>query len=667
MMKFKKCSLLFIVISMLPIVVFQTNLLAQPVTMGWGNLIGIRYQGELIQFESSLSVIGATLRDVTHTAKEEQRPDYHIDGESEIITTQIDPIAFKEVVDDLGNGKVRLTIDATAEKDSVLSGAFLCIELPFADFEDVKFEFEDSTSSGLEIIPPFPGRGWRRWRRFMPITQVSAAGVKIISENRRLDIQSDKAVRIIVQTGNPFFGNPNPRVYLGIMEGDAEKGKTAQRVFTLTASGTIDDDPITMTLDPTKPGRVFDGIGGNFRLQYPENDDKVIAYCLENLNVTWGRVEMPWRFWHSDETVNPLKAARSGKLHPSVKSAMEMAQRLSKKGMPVVVSAWSAPAWAIEGDVNFRPVDGVYGNPLKKSKMRSIIKSLTSYLIYLKEGYGVEATLFSFNESDLGIYVRQTGEEHAELIKTMGSYMASQGLATKMVLGDNSDANTYEFVTPAMNDIECHQYIGAVSFHSWRGFDNWTLSIWGDIAKEMNVPLIVGEGGVDASAHRHPDIFWQPTFALNEIDIYVRIGAICQARSILQWQLTADYSLMQGGGIYETEGKLRPTQRFYNLKQYGLTPSGSFNIPVSSDGNNISHVAYGDIAKGIYSVHIVNNGAERKVILNGLPKEIKKLKIYTTGRNDRMKSDKTISVSNGSAVFTLKSACFTSLISINKE
>lgn len=666
MCKQKKKSLFFYVslILLFALTTF-TAVMAQPVTMGWGNLNGIRYQGELIKFKSSLCVIGSTLRDVTNTAKEEQRPHYELDGHVETITTQIEPVSFKEVIKDLGNGSVEVTIKAIAEIDSSISGAFLCLELPYTDFDNAEYIYTDSTSANMDEIQLFPGRQWRRWRRFIQITQVASKGLKIKSATRELNIETDDLVTMIVYKGNPNWGSPNPLVYLGVKPGVAVKGESAEVTFKFSATGKVDNQLIHLTLDPQKPGRVFDGLGGNFRLQYPEMDQKVIDYCLENLNVTWGRVHFNWRMWHADETEDPLKAARAGKIHPRVEDDLEMAKRLYKRGMPVIVSVWSPPEWAIEGKLNYGPVNGVYGNPLKQSKMRSIIKSLTSYLVYLKEAYGVEAAMFSFNESDLGINVRFTGEEHAALIKNMGSYMASQGLATKMLLGDNSDANTYEFVTPAINDVECHPYIGAVSFHSWRGFDNWTLGIWRDIAQEMNVPLIVGEGGVDASAHRHPDIFLQPTFALNEIDIYVRIGAICQARSILQWQLTADYSLMQGKGLYEFDGKFRPTQRFYNLKQYGITPSGSFNIPISGDGNSISRVAYGDIANGVYSIHIVNNGAERKVILKGLPDDIKKLKIYTTDRSDRMKVGKSVPVSRGSAEFILKAACFTSLISTN--
>ena len=361
--------------------------------------------------------------------------------------------------------------------------------------------------------------------------------------------------------------------------------------------------------------------------------------------------------------MDPLEAARNGKLDSKVANAMEMAQKLAKKGMPVIVSAWQVPQWAAKGEISHYPENGgKFGNALDQSKMQSIIKSLTGYLIYLKEHYGVEAEMFSFNESDLGIYVRQTGEEHAQLIKDMGSYMASKGLDTKMLLGDNSDATTYNFLKPAINDPKTHKYIGAMSFHAWRGCDNWTLSIWRDMAKKLNVPLLVGEGSINAQAWHYPDVFLEPRYALNEIDTYIRILSIGKAKSILQWQLTADYSVLTGNGIFGTEGKMRPTQRFWNLKQLNLTPKGSFHLPLTANRPDISCVAFGDIKTGTYSIHIVNNGAKRDIKLEGIPKNVKKLRMYITNEDRDMDKTKNVRVTDGTAEFSAEAASFVSLI-----
>ena len=644
------------------IAILTSNIFAQPETMAWGNLNGIRVEGQLIEFETSLALIGSTLLDVTQTAKEKQSPRYKLDDSQETITTSLDAISFTELVKDMGNGRVELNIEAKADSDTTIYGAFLCLDLPVAGFGEAKIELIDSTASKLDPISLFNNR---RWRRFSRNVQASVAGVRIAGNGQQVVIMADKPTEIIVQRGNRFFGSSNTRIYFSVMEGAATKGQTAGKIFTLTASGEIDKTPIKLVLDPRNPGREFDGIGGNFRIQDPDVDPQVIDYCLDNLNVTWGRVQMPWNNWHPVESVDPLQEARSGHLDPQVREAMLMAQRLSKMGIPIILSCWQGPRWATEGEPGFGPrPDGLRGNPLDQKKIKSIVKSITSYILYLKEAYGVEAAMFSFNESDLGINIRQTGEEHADLIKKLGGYMASQGLTTKMLLGDNSDANTYWFITPAMEDPATHKYIGAISFHSWRGCDPWTLSIWADAAKQMNVPLLVGEGSTDAAAHRYPDIFLQKVFTLNEIDMYIRILNICQSRSILQWQLTSDYSVLTGDGIYNTKGKLKPTQRFWNLKQLGLTPSGSYYLDIESNRPHVQCVAFGDIADNVYSIHMVNTGATRQVVLSGVPDSVKQLQVYTTDESRSMKKGERIQVSDGIAKFTLDKTCFTTLVSV---
>jgi hypothetical protein len=108
----------------------------------------------------------------------------------------------------------------------------------------------------------------------------------------------------------------------------------------------------------------------------------------------------------------------------------------------------------------------------------------------------------------------------------------------------------------------------------------------------MNLPLLVGEGSMDAGAWRYPDIFKESTYAMAEMNLYVRILKICQPESILQWQLTADYSPLMGGGVFgDMNVPLTPTQRFWNFKQIADMPEGLFAMPVEADQNNITCAA----------------------------------------------------------------------------
>ena len=59
---------------------------------------------------------------------------------------------------------------------------------------------------------------------------------------------------------------------------------------------------------------------------------------------------------------------------------------------------------------------------------------MADYLLYAKRYYGIEFSMFSFNESDLGIDVLHTPQEHADFIKEFGAYLAGLNLPTACCL-----------------------------------------------------------------------------------------------------------------------------------------------------------------------------------------------------------------------------------------
>ena len=627
----------------------------QPELMAWGNLTGIRVEGQLMKFESSIRIVGKGWKSFSMTAMEKQHPKYERYGQRQIVTTAIDSMRLIETIEDKGNGIINLNVNTIADRDTSIEGIFLCFDLPEKNYSDATIKvFGGKTLAAKNIEEREDGK---------PI-KMSTNKVVVESAERQLSIIFKNKARIFLR--KEIVGSSNIQLYIELMGAKVKKGQKSERNFTVKASGEIDNSPVNIKLNVKNPGRKFAGLGGNFRLQNPKSDPQVIQYCMDNLRVAWGRVEMPWNFWHPEENADPMAAAEAGNLDPHVRAAMEMAQRLTKKGIPIVVTDWSAPAWAIVGDprdaYRFRS-QGIYGYQLNKGKMDKIYKSIGDYLVYLKQNYGVEASLFSFNESDLGINIRHTGEEHASFIKKMGAYLASRGLATKMLLGDNSDATTYDFIYPAMNDPETYPYIGAISFHSWRGCTTEILQKWANAAKKMNIPLMVGEGSTDAAAWQYPQIFEEESFALNEINLYIRLCSVCQPISILQWQLTSDYSILVGDGIYNTVGKLRPTQRFWNLKQLSKTPENSFSIPFTCNKEDINCAVFGNIAKGEYAIHVVNNGAECDATISGIPSGITVFDVYITDAKTNMKKTASIPVENGQVKLMLHPASFMSLFS----
>ncbi|MGN6540606.1 MAG: hypothetical protein ACTHKY_07335 [Ginsengibacter sp.] len=620
----------------------------QPILQPWGNISGIRIDGQLMKIESSLIVVKNDST-IQATGKERQRPQFIREGNLQIVTTNIDSIYFKETVEAVGKSTANVNIKVASKANEALQGIYFSFLLDEKDYPNGSAKIDNSKPTQLS------------GNALMQYFEKPAKTIDFISKKQQLKVTFSEPVSVIIKD-YLIKDSKGLQVFIPIETGDMKTGDSLEKSFTINVSGTIDKSPVHLTLNTAKTGRPFIGFGGNFRLQNAKTDPQVIDYCLKNLDVRFSRVEMPWQLWQPGLNENPIAQANAGKINEHVQKSMEMAQRLYQMGIPVILSAWSAPAWAVVGKPKYGPdANGVWGNPLDSTKTNEIYKSIADYIEYLKEKYGVEIALFSFNESDLGINVRQTGEQHDQLIKGLGGYFVSRGLKTKMLLGDNSDATTFDFIKPALDDPAALPFIGAISFHSWRGWDKETLQKWADAATELKRPLIVAEGSIDAQAWGYPAIFQEPEYGLDEINLYTRLLSICQPEAILQWQLTADYSPLAGGGVFGDTGPLRPTQRFWNLKQFASTPKGLKAMELKCNDATVSAAALGDNVNNIYAIHLVNNGASRKVILTGLPARIKSFKVFITDKNDSMKQQHSIPVSNGKAEFILKETSFTSL------
>ena len=634
---------------------FMEKSYAQTELQAWGNITGIRIQGELMGFESSIRVVGNQWSSVTATGKEKQSPKFNRDSMGrQVVITSLGSIGLTETVTDLSEGKASVSIKSISHSDTSITGTFFCISIPLKEFGQGTLRFDKGQPVSIASL---------KADSLGELIRIQAVELNINAAKRQLNIGWEKKGLVLVRMESKTKDEVL-ELYFPLQSGNLKAGQLDEKTFLLRASGEIDKKEIHMMLDAGHPGRSFAGFGGNFRIQNLKTDPGVIDYCLNNMRVAWGRVEMPWRFWQPEKNNDPVVVAKAGHLDLHVQRAMEMAQKLQQRGIPIILTAWSAPNWAVIGKPVFFHRNGEpWGNPLNPDSLTAIYQSIADYIQYLKSQYGVQIRFFSFNESDLGIYVRQTGEQHDELIKGLGKYFLYRGLQTKMLLGDNSDATTYAFIEPALHDFSAHNYIGAVSFHSWRGWEEELLSQWAAASRQLNLPLIVGEGSIDAAAWAYPAIFLEQTYTMQEINLYIRLMSICQPLSILQWQLTADYSPLIGGGIFGKEGLMEPTQRFWNLKQLASTPEGLNYLPVISDRSSVTVAALGNSQSRKYVLHIVNTGAERKVVLSGIPEGVHAFKIISTGKTLSMKEGAPVKVSKSKVIFILPSGCYTTLIS----
>lgn len=547
--------------------------------MAWSNITGVRMEGELIDFESSLR-IGKLGEKMESSGRERQKNiRFRREGNTQVTITPMHGATITQTVTDVDTCTVACEWLVEGKED-LKEGVYFCLSLTPRYYTDAKIQ-------NLGKV------------------------VRIEAPDRQIQLTFEKNVSTRVREedgGKALYITLMPKI---------EKDAKIQLKATMQTSGSRHHAPVDIKLNAKQTGRQFAGFGGNFRIQNVRKDSQVIDYCLDHLKVAFGRVEFPWALWdqQGDTAAHVIRSAK-------------MARKLKAANMPLIVSCWFPPQWA--GTQTTRSDGTARAFALKPEEKEHIFASIASYLTFLKQQYGAEADYFSFNESDLGIDIVHTPQEHCDFIKEFGAYMASKGLKTLMLLGDNSDATTFDFILPALNDPAAHKYIGAISFHSWRGCDDATLAKWAEASRQLNVPLIVGEGSTDAAAHQYPQIFNESTFALYEINLYTRLCAQCQPLSILQWQLTSDYSLMWGDGIYGSEGPMRPTQRFWNIRQLSLTPSYSFSVPATHHAEDINIAAFSKPATSQYTVHMVNNAASRVARISGFPTGVTEALIYIT-------------------------------------
>ena len=579
--------------------------------MAWSNITGVRLDGELIDFESALCVGNPNGKIEKTGCERQQNVRYRREDQTQIVDIPLHGAHFHQEVTDMNERQVRIKLNAEAD-ETLQEGAFFSMAFAPKYYANAKIK-----TSGKKVT--------------------------VAAKERNLTLVFNKKVSTMVrqeQEGKVLYVTLMPTL---------NKGEKTDLEVLLTVDGTRHNETAHIALDLSKPGSRFVGLGGNFRIQNSKKDPEVIDYCLKNMRVAMGRVEFPWASWD-----------KGGKDDPHVVESARMAARLKAIGMPLVVSCWFPPEWALIPGQHLRR-GGVAALRLDPAKQDSIYESMISYLHFLKNDYGVEAEYFSFNESDIGIDVLHTPQEHCDFIKSFGAALARHHLPTKMLLGDNSDATTIDFIQPALKDKDAHNYIGAVSFHSWRGCDDMTLRRWYDAAQSINVPLIVGEGSTDAAAWRYPAIFKESTFALYEINLYMRLCAICQPLSILQWQLTADYSLLQGNGILGDEGPLRPTQRFHNLRQLAMTPADAFSIPLAVDKENVNTAAFYNKAQEKGALHMVNNGAACKAEVSGLPASVNHAVVFVTNASQNAE-EMSVNVSQGIATIDMPAESFVTIL-----
>jgi hypothetical protein len=385
-----------------------------------------------------------------------------------------------------------------------------------------------------------------------------------------------------------------------LLKGPIYAGAKASLTTTLRLTNNLPAPPSArITLDRTHPRFQFDGFGGDYCW---DTRSPIADYTMKNLHVGWARSEMKLLQWdkHRDQPTD------------EVRGDLAMMRRFQQQGIPYVISIWWLPE-RFYTDAYEQP-KSAHNRLIKPERWDELLDLIGSYLLYARREYGVEPDLFSFNESNIGIYVNFTPETHREAIKRIGAHFRKLGLKTRMILGDaTGPRDTHRFVLEAAADPEALQYVGAVAFHSWGGGTPEQYTAWGDVAQWLNLPLLVTELGVDAAAY-HNRAYTSYHYGLEEARMTQELLTYARPQGTQFWQFTNDYALARQGD----NNAVQPTSRFFLVKHFtDLTPQHSEGLAVTSDQPSVLATAF---RKGdAYTIHILNMGAAREANLTGLP------------------------------------------------
>ncbi|NQU10800.1 hypothetical protein HQ590_08420 [bacterium] len=530
------------------------------------------------------------------------------------------------------NDVAELTLRVTADANVPIEGVFFWVFVPLDDFRGGEGQLTGPTNEirraalPLELTADQP-RFLSGPARVVRFTAMDGRTVVTATFDRPLwtTLQDNRAWR-----GDDYSAHAN------FAAGQLATGQTATVRVRLQLTTVPDRTPVPVRVDPRRVRYRFDGFGGNycFNIESP-----VTRHTLDQLQVGWARMEFNATEWEpvndndSPDEINWESYRDRDQPGSRLRRRLELAQELQARGVPCGVSAWHLAEW-----MYIDPGRGpeVHRRRIAADRWPEVVESITTYLLHLQRGYGVEPEWFSFNESDYGVRVLLSPEEHRDAIKRLGAAFAKAGLRTKLLLGDVCTARGLDYVQPTVADPAARRHVGALAFHSWSGGTPAQYAAWGDLADRLRVPLLVTEAGVDAGAWRTPweiNTFW---YAWRELRQYQELLTHARPRALLRWEFTGDYPLLvrpAGGGRDERV----PAPNYWPVRHLAnLTPTPADALAVTAGATNILVTAFRGRGsdRRQFSVHLANFGPTRPVKLTGLPTSVTQLRAVRSGATE---------------------------------
>ena len=551
-------------------------------------------------------------------------------------------IAYRQELSEK-DGEVRLAIHVEAKQDVELAGVFLFVHVPVRLFSGGRAEViapaeKSKTGAGLpEKLPPE--------HHFLHAT---GKGVCLADAKgaAKLGILLDRPLPLTMQDGRKW-GSDRYDAYFQLLGGKLKSGESAELNVTLELTAPEDRSAASLAMDAAAKRYELWGFGGNFCYSV---DSPVTRHNVANIRMGYARVGVKLEEWEpandndAPDEMNWAYFERRDRPGSKTRADLLHARRLAEMKVPYVASTWRVPEF-----VTAKPGRGpaARNRILPRAKWPEVLECIGSYLLYAKRKYRTEPEMFSFNESDIGCFVKMTAEEHRDWNKACGTYLAKLGLKTKMLLADCASARV-EFAAPTAADPDALKHCAALAFHTWhKGPKVYTA--WRDLARRLKLPLLAAEVGPDAGAWR-TGAFRTLDYFVKELRMYQEILLAAEAQALLEWEYTADYGMVEVAKGPDGKETVRPTPRFWMIRQFAnLTPRPAVALGTSSDHPKVLLTAFrgkGDAA-GRLVLHVANVAAARKATIAGLPAGVAEMRAVRTSWQDASKQLPPVPVRDG--------------------
>ena len=365
---------------------------------------------------------------------------------------------------------------------------------------------------------------------------------------------------------------------------------------------------VTVTLNPHVRYQTIRGWSCNPWYPYiaPKLRDQLLDEAINELGLTRVRWQPPngnradersWEFQNDDGDPDHINWAgfATREADRQIETwVVPFKQRVEANGDPFEL--WISPSFFNSGSTGAVPA-WLFHSPGEYAEYAM------SYLLYLKQKYGIEATHYVIcNEA--GNDNPFTPEVLAEIIKVLGAKLKAAGFRTKIQFPEGVNAHvSWNYIKAVRNDHEIWQYIGLLSYH-WYGRNNQeAMAQIYEFARQM---------GIDTAQTEFMGL------TLNHLYDDLTIGGVSY------WCIYGLAGPGQGGHNFRlslTNTSFTRGPQFWNFRQvmHYVRP-GAVRIEATSDEPALRPLAF--VRNGKITVVLINNippHQSRTVVVNHLP------------------------------------------------